>query len=125
MKTLETELDWKYYGGKHYESKYTGFVQSYIQPVKFNVDYRKATFSTQICAGTMTRDEAVKELEKTSYNIDTVEQEMEYIAKKFRITLQEFKALLDTPPVSYKEYPNDEKRLTFIYDTYKKIKGIS
>ena len=30
MKVLEEELNWKYYGGKHYESKYTAFVQSYI-----------------------------------------------------------------------------------------------
>ena len=125
MKTLESELDWQYYGGKHYESKYTGFVQSYIQPVKFNVDYRRATFSTQICAGTMTREEALKELEKPSYNPDKIEYEMEYIAKKFGITLEQFKEIMDAPPVSYKEYPNDEKKLNFIYNTYKKLKGIS
>jgi 7-cyano-7-deazaguanine synthase in queuosine biosynthesis len=29
MSFLQKELDWKYYGGKHYESKYTGFIQSY------------------------------------------------------------------------------------------------
>ena len=125
MKTLESELDWQYYGGKHYESKYTGFVQSYIQPVKFNVDYRRATFSTQICAGTMTREEALKELEKPSYNPDKIEYEMEYIAKKFGITLEQFKEIMEAPPVSYKEYPNDEKKLNFIYNTYKKLKGIS
>ena len=124
MKTLENELDWKYYGGKHYESKYTGFVQSYIQPVKFNVDYRRATFSTQICAGTMTRDEALELLEKPSYNPETVESEMEYIAKKFGISVEEFKNLLEAEPISYKYYPNDEKKLNYIYNTYKKLKGI-
>lgn len=124
MNLLESELGWEYYGGKHYESKYTGFVQSYIQPVKFNVDYRRATFSTQICAGTMTREEALKELEKPPYNPETVEKEMEYLAKKFDITLDEFKSIMEAEPISYKNYPNDEKKLTFIYNTYKKLKGI-
>ena len=125
MSTLEKELDWKYYGGKHYESKYTGFVQAYIQPVKFKVDYRKATFSTQICAGTMTREEAIEELKKPPYNPETVESEMEYISKKFGITIDEFKKILNQEPISYKFYPNDEKKLNFIYNTYKKLKGIN
>ena len=37
-KALQDELDWKDYGGKHYESKITHFYQAYILPTKFNVD---------------------------------------------------------------------------------------
>jgi hypothetical protein len=87
MKTLEQELDWKYYGGKHYESKYTGFLQSYILPKKFNLDYRLATFSTQICAGSMTREQALEELKKLPYNPDTVEQEKIYWSKNSELHL--------------------------------------
>ena len=43
MRKLQEDLGWEYYGGKHYESKITGFVQSYILPVKFKIDYRRAT----------------------------------------------------------------------------------
>jgi len=121
MEFLQEKLDWKYYGGKHYESKFTGFVQSYIQPVKFDVDYRKATFSTQICMGTMTREEAVEKLKQKSYNEATYMDEMAYVAKKLDLSLPEFQKILNSPAKSYKDYPNDEKKLEFIYKVYRKL----
>ena len=124
MKTLESELDWQYYGGKHYESKYTGFVQSFIQPVKFNVDYRRATFSTQICAGTTTREEALKDLVNPPHNNEKIDLEMEYVAKKLGVTLKQFKDIMNAPPISYKNYPNDEKKLNFIYKVYNRFFSI-
>lgn len=123
MEVLEKELDWKYYGGKHYESKFTGFVQSYIQPVKFSVDYRRATFSTQICTGEITREEALEELKKPSFNPDTVSAEKEYVAKKLGITVEEFDRILSLPPKRYKDYPNSEKNLNFIYEIYRRFFG--
>ncbi|MFA7273174.1 MAG: N-acetyl sugar amidotransferase [Crocinitomicaceae bacterium] len=120
MAFLKEELGWKYYGGKHYESKFTGFVQSYIQPVKFGIDYRRATYATQICAGTATREEALKELEKLSYNPETIEAEKAYIAKKLDISLPEFEEIMQRPVKTYRDYPNDEKRLTKLYDMYRK-----
>lgn len=121
MDLLKKELDWKYYGGKHYESKFTGFVQSYIQPEKFNVDYRRATFSTQICAGTMEREEALKILEKKPYDPEKVELEKEYVSKKLGISVEEFDRIMAEPPRSYQDYPNDEKLLTFIYNSYRRL----
>ncbi len=114
------ELGWKDYGGKHYESKYTGFVQSYIQPVKFGIDYRRATYATQICAGTATREEAIEELKKLPYNPETIEAEKAYIAKKFEISIEEFEKIMAQPVKTYRDYPNDEKRLTKLYNLYRK-----
>lgn len=121
MEILEKELDWKYYGGKHYESKFTGFVQSYIQPVKFGIDYRRATLATQICAGTNTREVALKQLEKPPYNDESVKKETEYLCKKFDISTDEFNEILSRPVKTYRDYPNNEKLLTFIYNTYRKV----
>lgn len=118
---LKSELGWKNYGGKHYESKFTGFVQSYIQPVKFNVDYRRATLSTLICAGEATRDEALKELSMPSYNPETISREKNYVAKKLGISNEAFDSILMLPIKSYKDYPNDQKKLEFIYKIYRKI----
>lgn len=120
MKTLKKELDWKYYGGKHYESKFTGFVQSYYQYEKFNLDYRRATFSTQICTGEMNREEALKILEKKPYNEKEIDSEIGYISKKLGIKTKEFLDIFNSAPKSYKDYPNDEKKLNFIYSVYKK-----
>ena len=121
METLEGELGWRYYGGKHYESEFTGFAQSYIQPVKFNLDYRKATLSTQICTGEVTREEALEILKTPPYDPKRIEQKKEYVCKKLEITLEEFENIMNMPPKSYKDYPNDEKMLNFIYNIYKKL----
>jgi N-acetyl sugar amidotransferase len=60
METLQKDLGWIYYGGKHYESIYTRFYQAYLLPRKFSIDKRKAHYSSLIYSGQMTRDQAVE-----------------------------------------------------------------
>ena len=48
MKIILDKLNWTDYGGKHYESVYTRFYQSYILPVKHNIDKRRAHLSNLI-----------------------------------------------------------------------------
>lgn len=121
MDFLEKELDWKYYGGKHYESKYTGFIQSYYLHNKFGIDYRRATLSTQICNRLITREEALLQLTEKPYSDEKVQIEKAYIAKKLGVTPEEFERILSAPAKWYSDYPNDEKRLKFIYDTYRRL----
>ena len=120
LTALKDNVGYHEYGGKHHESVYTRFIQSYFQPIKFNLDYRRATFSSQICSNDMTRDEALNELADLPYEINQVNKDKDYVSKKFGITLGEFEEILNAPPQSYKDYPNDEKWLTFIYTLYKK-----
>ena len=120
LSILKDKVGYHEYGGKHHESVYTRFIQSYFQPVKFNLDYRRATLSSQICSGSITREEALQLLEELPYNISQVKKDKDYVSKKFGITLEEFESILNAPPKSYKDYPNDEKWLTFIYNLYKK-----
>lgn len=121
MKLLKEEFDWVDYGGKHHESKFTKIVLNYIQPVKFNVDYRRATYSTQICMGTMTREEALEKLKVLPYDPVRIEEEKDYVAKKLGVTPSEFEAILKLPPRSYRDYPNNEKFLQFAYGSYRKL----
>lgn len=121
MQLLSEKLDWKYYGGKHYESKYTGFIQAYYLFEKFGIDYRRATLSSQICIGQITRDQALKELESKPYNAEKIQEDKKYIAKKLGISLEDFESILKLPPRFFTDYPNDEKKLRFIYDTYRKL----
>ena len=118
---LKRELDWQDYGGKHYESKYTGFIQSYYLVKKFNIDYRRATYSSQICAGSVNRMEALEGLKLQSYNDERVEQEIKYIAKKLDFSEAEFKELLALAPHWYSDYPNDEAKLNVVYNLYRKL----
>ncbi len=121
MDFLKDKLGWKYYSGKHYESKYTGFIQSYYLFEKFGIDYRRATLATQICTGDVQRDDGLQILSVKPYNEEKVKEEKAYIAKKLSISLSEFEGIMQLPPKWYTDYPNDEKKLAFIYDTYRKV----
>ncbi|MDB9776652.1 N-acetyl sugar amidotransferase [Alphaproteobacteria bacterium] len=120
-KILEEKLNYTAPTGKHHESVYTRFMQSYIQPVKFNLDYRRATYSSLICSGFMKREEALKLLKNLPYKDDQVEKDITYVSKKFGITENDFKAIINKPAKSYKDYPNNERFLTIIYNIYRAI----
>lgn len=121
MDFLQKELDWKYYGGKHYESKYTGFIQSYYLFHKHKIDYRKATLSSQICTGEMSREEALQSLNSIPYKEENVDREIIYIAKKMGVSVEELKEIIDRDPKWFWDYPNDMKRLATIYNLYRKL----
>lgn len=120
MKFLQTQFGWQDHGGKHFESRITGFVHSYILPVKFGIDYRKATLSTQICAGEVTREAALQTLLSPPFSPELAAREMDYLAKKFEISVAELEEILAKPPKSHHDYPNDRKRLEFIYGVYRR-----
>jgi N-acetyl sugar amidotransferase len=101
------ELDWRDYGGKHYESTFTKFYQAYILPEKFKIDKRKAHLSTLICSGQMTREAALEELEKPLYLPDELRQEKEYVLKKFGLSEAEFEQIMATPPRPHQDFRSD------------------
>lgn len=118
---LATEVGWRPYGGKHHESTITRFVQSFVLPEKFGIDYRRATLSTQICAGEITREQALVVLEDPPYESAAIATEKEYIAKKFGLTVADLDDILDRAPRTYADYPNRKRLLKFIYGSYRGV----
>ena len=118
-RTLRDELGWEPPGGKHHESTITRFVQAYVLPTKFGIDYRRATFSTRICAGELSREEALRALEKPPFDREQNEIDKRYVAKKFRVAPAELDAILARPPKSHYEYSNDQEFLERLYATYR------
>ncbi len=124
MDIIQNELGWVYYGGKHYESIYTRFYQSYILPHKYGVDKRKAHLSTLIMSGQMSREEAIEEIQKESYPSDLMEEDREYVIKKLGLTEDEFNEIMNLPIRSYKDYPNSSffyRKLSFIVKLAKQL----
>lgn len=117
---LVEKLDWKSYGGKHHESRFTKFIQAYYLFEKFGIDYRKATLSTQICVGKINRADT-EQLKDKPYDSEHIDEEKQYISKKLGISKDEFERILNLPRKWYWDYPNDDKKLGFIYDTYRKL----
>jgi len=109
----------KEYGGKHQESTITGFLQSYVMPVKYNMDYRRATLSSQICNGQVRRDQALKILETKPYDDEKIIKDKAFICEKWEINENEFDKYLKLPPKTYKNFPNQEKLISRLFRLYK------
>lgn len=125
--TIQKELGWRDYGGKHYESVWTRFYQGYILPRKFKVDKRKAHLSDLIFSKQITKEEAIAELSKPIYDEQVFKQDYEFVLKKLGFSRAEFEMIMDKPPVSHYEYDYEmavDKRyplLTPIKYIYRKI----
>lgn len=108
LPVLERELGWQNYGGKHHESIYTRFFQSYILPVKFGIDKRKGHLSSLVNSGEITREQALDELERPVAPADLIARDKEFVAKKLGLTEDEFDRIMAQPPKSMFDYPNYE-----------------
>jgi len=106
--TMQKEFCWKDYGGKHFESIYTRFFQGYILPKKFNIDKRRAHFSTLINSGQMTRQEALEQIQQPPYPVNAMEEDREYVIKKLGISDAQFQEIMSSPVKSHGDYPNNE-----------------
>jgi len=106
---ITRELNWRDYGGKHYESVFTKFYQAYILPYKFHIDKRKAHLSTLICSGQITKEDALKEMEKPLYNPDELVADKEYVLKKFGLSEAEFEAIMQLPVKKHTDFKTDKR----------------
>jgi tRNA(Ile)-lysidine synthase TilS/MesJ len=98
IKILEKEYGYQPYGEKHCESTFTWWFQNYYLFEKFGIDKRKAHLSSLIVSGQITREEALKELEKNPVypELGIEERVMKY------------------PRRDYKEFKTDERLFNFI-----------
>jgi hypothetical protein len=64
IRLLEREYGYKETGEKHCENYYTWWFQNYYLFEKYGIDKRKAHLSSLILSGQITREEAMRELEK-------------------------------------------------------------
>jgi N-acetyl sugar amidotransferase len=111
LELIEKEMGWINYGGKHQESVFTRFYQGYILPVKFSIDKRKAHLSNLIFSNQLTKDEALRELENPTYNLEVQKSDFQYIAKKLSFTPEEFECLLKLKNVPHDYYGTEDKKI--------------
>ena len=105
-KFLQDKFGWQPYENKHYENVFTRWYEGYYLPHKFGYDKRRVYFSNEILAGTMTKKEALKELEREAYSQITQQEDKEYIAKKLGIRVAEFDRIIDGPNKTFLDYKN-------------------
>jgi N-acetyl sugar amidotransferase len=120
---LKSELGWRDYGGKHYESVFTKFFQSYYLPVKFGYDKRRAHLASLVVSGQISREQALEELTLPSFNPDEISQDKEYFAKKIGLSMNEFEYIMGEPPKSHADYDNSEALYTRLRTLKRRLRG--
>lgn len=123
-RTIIEKLHWREYGGKHHESIITRFFQTYILPVKFGVDKRRAHLSTLICSGQITREDALIKISRPPHEQQYFQSDKEFVLKKFGLSNQEFDEIMARPVVSHLAYPSVLKTLAAIRPITRIVKNM-
>ena len=105
-KELNDKFAWEKYENKHYENVFTRFYEGYYLPHKFGYDKRKCYYSNLVLTGQMTREEALIKLKDTPYDEKIIREDMDYIAKKIGVSVDEFKRIISGENKTYKDYKN-------------------
>lgn len=105
-KELHEKFGWNGYANKHYENIFTRFYEGYYLREKFGYDKRKCYLSNLILTGELSRDEALEILKQDPYPRETMNEDMEYIATKLELSIDEFKKILKGVNKTYKDYKN-------------------
>jgi N-acetyl sugar amidotransferase len=104
MQELAEKFGWQKYAHKHYESRFTRFYEGYWLPKKFGYDKRRAHFSSLILTGQLSRDEAMQRLAQPSYDETQALKDMEFVAKKLDLSVEEFRQIMAGENRSYRDY---------------------
>lgn len=107
-KLITSELSWKDYGGKHYESIFTRFYQGYILPTKFKIDKRKAHLSNLIFSGQISKEDALEELKAPIYPQEVFKIDKEFVLKKLELSEEEFAAIMQEPRKEHTDFKTEQ-----------------
>jgi len=108
------EFNYEDYGAKHCESVFTKFYQFYMLPRRAHVDKRRAHLSCMVCSGQMTREEALKELEKPPYTKEELEEDKKFVLTRLGLTEEQFESLISQPIRSNFEYKTDKRTMQIL-----------
>lgn len=116
-KFLIEKFNWRDYGGKHYESRFTKFFQSYYLPKKFGFDKRRAHLASLVVSGQITREHAFLSLQSPPYVESEANEDCAFVAKKLGVTKEELDRIIDGPNKSYRDYPSHADVIEWLLQT--------
>ena len=123
-KKLVSELSWKDYGGKHFESIFTRFYQGYILPNKFNIDKRVFHYSCLVQSEQITREQAIQLLQEPIYDISQLESDKKYVLKKLNFNEATFEDYMRAPIRKHNEFKSEQKYWNKYFFVIKQIKKV-
>lgn len=105
-KFLQEKVGFQKYERKHGESRFTKFFQNYYLPARYEYDKRRPHLSSMIIAQQITKNEAIKLLEKPLYNELELEHDVDFICSKLKFSRAEFEELMMLPICDYRDFKN-------------------
>jgi N-acetyl sugar amidotransferase len=120
--TITKELDWRDYGGKHYENVFTRFYQGYILKEKFKIDKRQFHLSVLVQSKQITREEALRLSQIPVYDPQLLEQDKTFVIKKLGLTIKEFDEYLQAPVISHLKFKSISRYWDYYFKTIKRVK---
>lgn len=103
IKELKNYFSWEDYGGKHHESEFTKFYQTYILPRKFKIDKRRVHLSDLIRNEELSRESGLKQIKKPIED-DTTGDLKKFVIKKLGFDEIEFDNIMMQQPQSHNLY---------------------
>lgn len=116
-KLLSEKYGWIDYGGHHHENIFTKFAISYWLPVKFGIDKRIITLSAQVLSNEISREEALNQINKPSFNVENIGDDINYVIKKLKLKRNDFDKAFKAENKFFYDYPS-------YYPLLKKFAGI-
>jgi N-acetyl sugar amidotransferase len=101
---LNDACGYEYYGNKHWESRFTKFMQVYYLPNKFNIDKRKAHYSSLVISGQMSRDEAIAKLQEPQYDEVEMQLEIDFVLSEIGMKRTEFDRIMKEKPRKHSDF---------------------
>jgi hypothetical protein len=106
LKQLSDFSNYVYYGGKHYESVLTRFLQCYYLPERYGFDKRKSHFSSMIVTGQLAREDALQRIKRPPYTSDKLkEHDIDFMADYLSLSRTEFDEIIMRPSKQHSDYP--------------------
>lgn len=109
IRVLSEKFGWQYYGGKHFECRFTRYFQSVYLVKKFGYDKRHSHLSCLIRNGEMTREEALAEIALPPYPVEQQQEDEAYILERLEIAPEEWQRILAAPPTPNSAYFSQQK----------------
>lgn len=113
IQELEQTYGWIAYPQKHFESRFTRFIEGYWLPSRFSFDIRRIQLSSLILSGQLTRQHALEILSSPPLTSSQITNESTYVADKLNISVDELNHFHSLPLSYYYDYPNRSKLFSY------------
>lgn len=93
---IENAWGWRKYGEKHYENRYTRFLEAYTFPARHGIDKRIAHYSSLIASDQISRSKALKNVNVRAFDQETYDNELKFFLRKLDISMDEFDEFMNS-----------------------------